>query len=46
MNDPDMPEQAGNLGTLQQQLQAPLLAHWAWAPEAASQTLALRLPQA
>lgn len=44
--DPDMPEQAGNLGTLQQQLQAPLLAHWAWAPEAASQTLALRLPQA
>ena len=44
--DPDMPEQAGNLGTLQQQLQAPLLAHWAWAPEAASQTRALRLPQA
>jgi len=44
--DPDMPEQAGNLATLQQQLQAPLLAHWAWAPEAASQTLALRLPQA
>lgn len=43
--DPDMPEQAGNLATLQQQLQAPLLAHWAWAPEAASQTLALRLPQ-
>lgn len=43
--DPDMPEQAGNLVTLQQQLQAPLLAHWAWAPGVASQSLMLTLPQ-
>lgn len=42
--DPDMPEQAGNLGTLQQQLQAPLLAHWPFEPGRRSEDLALQLP--
>ncbi|HRH18618.1 MAG TPA: dethiobiotin synthase [Aquabacterium sp.] len=42
--DPDMPEQAGNLGTLQQQLQAPLLAHWSFEPGRRSEDLALQLP--
>ena len=42
--DPDMPEQAGNLATLQQQLQAPLLAHWSFEPGRRSEDLALQLP--
>lgn len=42
--DPDMPEQAGNLATLQQQLQAPLLAHWPFEPGRRSEDLALQLP--
>lgn len=42
--DPDMPEQAGNLATLQQQLQAPLLAHWPFEPDRRSEDLALQLP--
>jgi len=41
---PDMSEQAGNLATLQQQLQAPLLAHWPFEPDRRSEDLALQLP--
>lgn len=44
--DPDMPEQAANLATLQARIQAPLLAHWPWQPDADPAGLArsLRLP--
>ena len=41
---PDMPEQAANLATLQNHLQAPMLAHWGWAPEQAAHELSLNLP--
>jgi len=44
--DPDMPAQEANLATLQARIQAPLLAHWGWAPEADVAELAdaIRLP--
>lgn len=44
--DPAMPEQAGNLATLQARIHAPLLAHWGWDPVADSAELGrtLRLP--
>ena len=44
--DPDMPERAANLATLKARLQAPLLAHWTWDPNATPADLArsLRLP--
>lgn len=38
--DPAMPEQAANLATLQAHLQAPMLAHWPWAPQADAADLA------
>jgi dethiobiotin synthetase len=41
---PDMPEQAANLATLQSHLQAPMLAHWGWAPGQAVHELSLSLP--
>jgi len=44
--DPQMSEQATNLATLKARLQAPLLAHWPWQPDADPAELArsLRLP--
>lgn len=44
--DPHMPERAANVATLRARLQAPLLAHWGWQPEADPAVLArsLRLP--
>jgi dethiobiotin synthetase len=44
--DPHMPEQDANLATLRSHLQAPLLAHWHWQPEATAVELAesLTLP--
>ncbi len=44
--DPNMPEQAANLATLQTHLQAPMLAHWGWDAQARPDQLAssLRLP--
>lgn len=44
--DPNMPEQAANLSTLQMQLRAPMLAHWAWDAHVRPEQLAdsLRLP--
>ncbi len=42
--DPDMPEQAANLATLQRHLQAPMLAHWGWEPGVGVQGLVLTLP--
>lgn len=44
--DPHMPEQDANLATLQRHLQAPMLAHWHWRPEATAAELAesLALP--
>jgi len=44
--DPQMSEQAANLATLKARLQAPLLAHWPWQPDADPAELArsLRLP--
>jgi dethiobiotin synthetase len=41
---PDMPEQAANLATLLNHLQAPMLAHWGWAPDQAVHELSLSLP--
>lgn len=41
--DPDMPEQAANLQTLQRQLQAPMLAHWGWDTGASPSELAASL---
>lgn len=32
--DPDMPQQAANISTLQARLHAPMLAHWGWDPTA------------
>jgi dethiobiotin synthetase len=44
--DPDMPEQAANLATLQARIQAPMLASWCWQPDADAAELGrtLRLP--
>ena len=44
--DPDMVAQEANLNTLRARIQAPLLAHWAWAPQVDAAQLAgsLRLP--
>lgn len=44
--DARMQEQAANLATLQAHLQAPMLAHWPWDPDATPQALAasLQLP--
>jgi dethiobiotin synthetase len=44
--DPAMPEQAANLATLTDRIQAPRLAHWGWQPDADPAVLAtsLRLP--
>ena len=44
--DADMPEQAANLATLQARLQAPMLAHFAWDPQADAAALgaALHVP--
>jgi dethiobiotin synthetase len=42
--DPDMPEQAANLVTLQNHLQAPMLAHWPFDAEAQADQLPLQLP--
>ena len=42
--DPDMPEQAANLATLQNHLQAPMLAHWPFDPAAKADRLVIRLP--
>lgn len=44
--DADMPEQEANLATLQAHLQAPMLAHWQWDPQASAAALAatLQLP--
>ena len=42
--DPDMPEQAANLATLQNHLQAPMLAHWPFDAEAQADQLPLQLP--
>jgi dethiobiotin synthetase len=44
--EPDMPAQAANLATLQAHIQAPMLAHWGWSPEADPADLAvtIRLP--
>lgn len=46
--DPGMPEQAANVQTLQRWLQAPMLAHWGWQPDANALDLAdqLTLPDA
>ncbi len=41
---PDMPEQAANLATLQNHLQAPMLAHWGWAPGVRAEDLVVELP--
>ena len=41
---PDMPEQAANLATLQNHLQAPMLAHWGWDPAALAEGLVVELP--
>src|SRR3990167_6643486 len=41
--DPDMPERAANLATLRARLNAPLLAHWAWDPNATPAELARSL---
>lgn len=38
--DADMPEQTANLATLQAHVQAPMLAHWGWDPQADVQALA------
>ena len=40
----DMPEQAANLATLQNHLQAPMLAHWGWAPGVRAEDLVVELP--
>jgi len=40
----DMPEQAANLATLQNHLQAPMLAHWGWDPVAKAEALVVELP--
>jgi dethiobiotin synthetase len=42
--DPDMPEQAANLATLQNHLQAPMLAHWPFDATARADQLVLTLP--
>ncbi|TBO30264.1 dethiobiotin synthase [Aquabacterium lacunae] len=42
--DPHMPEQAANLATLQNHLQAPMLAHWPFDAEAQADQLPLQLP--
>ena len=41
--DPQMSEQATNLATLKARLQAPLLAHWTWDPNATPAELARSL---
>lgn len=41
--DPDMAEQAANLATLKARIQAPLLAHFPWDPEADPRDLAAQL---
>jgi dethiobiotin synthetase len=41
--DPNMPEQVANLATLQAHLQAPMLAHWGWDPQATPAELAKRI---
>jgi dethiobiotin synthetase len=41
--DANMPEQAANVATLQNHLQAPMLAHWAWEPQARPEDLARAL---
>jgi len=42
--DPAMPEQAANLATLQNHLQAPMLAHWPHDPRATAESLLIQLP--
>jgi len=44
--DADMPEQAANLATLRARLQAPMLAHFPWDPQADVAVLGaeMRLP--
>lgn len=42
--DPDMPEQAANVATLQNRIRAPMLAHWPWQPEAKVADLPMTLP--
>ncbi len=42
--DPDMPEMAANVATLQNHIQAPMLAHWAHEPSARPEDLVIRLP--
>lgn len=41
--DPTMPERAANLVTLQRRIQAPMLAHWPWDPDATPEALARSL---